>query len=73
MSTERILNDHDRAVDVGVAASTCPVACERHLGGELDGLLCIHPHGHPGPHQFESTSVADAHDASEEAAERRRG
>jgi hypothetical protein len=26
MSTERILADHDRATDVGVAATTCPVA-----------------------------------------------
>jgi hypothetical protein len=44
MSTDRILADHDRAVDVGTAPTTCPVAfycpecSEPQYVGEPDDL-----------------------------------
>jgi hypothetical protein len=51
--------------------------CPAHLGGNPDGLRCqrtdVHDPAAVGGHCYQSSSVADLHTASEDAAERRRG
>ena len=46
--------------------------CQRRLGGEVDGLLCV---GTDTPHEhvYEASGLPDEHDADEARAESSRG
>jgi hypothetical protein len=54
-------------------AMTTMTDCAHRYEDATDGLACTREDGHADGHSYVSTSVGDAHDTSEAAAERRRG